>query len=256
MSTVQSVERSLSILEILSKYPEGIRLTELSSQLGLAKSTTHRLLLTLMHRNFVKQDERSELYSLGMQVVTLASSVLNNIDIRGVAHASIVELAQKTNEVVHLCIKDDDEVIYIDKVDSDRTIRMFSQVGRRVNMHCTGVGKVMLANLPIKEVKEIISKKGLPQFTPSTITDETALFEHLEIVKEQGYAIDEMEHEELIAAVAAPIYDYNNKVIAAISIAGPNQRITKERIKAELIDLILETSHNISQKMGYLGKTN
>ncbi|SFM19466.1 transcriptional regulator, IclR family [Gracilibacillus orientalis] len=252
MSQVQSVERTFSILEILSKYPEGLSIGKLSKDLELAKSTVHRLLSTLMAKGYVQQDEQSGHYRLGIQCLVLAGSLLNQLDIRTVAKEALHTLAKSSGEVVHLCIHDKNEVVYIDKVESDQTLRMYSQIGRRALMHCTGVGKALLSGFTQEQLEELIVEKGLPEFTETTITEQADLDNELRTIKARGYAIDEQEHEKGIRCIAAPIYDHDSKVVAAISIAGPADRVTMERVKGDLAQAMLDQSKHISAKLGYI----
>ncbi|QGH36490.1 helix-turn-helix domain-containing protein [Gracilibacillus salitolerans] len=254
MSQVQSVERTLSILEILAAYPEGLSIAKLSKDLELAKSTVHRLLSTLSAKGYVQQDEQSGHYRLGIQCLVLASSLLNQLDIRTVAKEALHTLAKSSGEVVHLCIHDSNEVVYIDKVESDQTLRMYSQIGRRALMHCTGVGKALLLGFTQEQLDHLIEEKGLPKFTETTITDKANLQKELKAIKERGYVIDEQEHEKGIRCIAAPLYDHDGNVIAAISIAGPADRVTNERVKGDLARAILDQSKHISAKLGYIKK--
>lgn len=252
MANVQSVDRSLSILEALAQSPKGIGLTELANKVNLAKSSAHRLLATLINKGYVVQNRETDEYLLGLKIIELSSALLENLDIRTVAKKTLEELCSQTNEVVHLCIHENGEVVYIDKFESDQTIRMHSRIGKRTMMHSTGVGKVLLSGMTADEVRSIIKEKGMVAFTPNTITQENVLFDCLEKINKEGYTIDEIENEEGIRCIAAPIYDYSGKIIAAISISGPENRVTKERIQSELIDLILQTADVVSKKMGYL----
>ncbi|WP_163539490.1 IclR family transcriptional regulator [Gracilibacillus sp. YIM 98692] len=254
MSQVQSVERTLAILELLSEYPEGLGITELSKRMTLAKSTVHRLIGTLVAKGYIQKDERSGNYRLGVQCLVLASSLLNHFDIREIAKEGLHALADRSGEVVHLCIADQNEVVYIDKVESEKTLRMYSQIGRRALMHCTGVGKALLSGWKQEKVDQMVEEKGLPRFTDTTITDKEELYNELKLIREKGYAIDEQEHEHGIRCIAAPILDYDNKVAAAISIAGPAERVTKQRIKSDLAEAILKQSQVISKKLGYIQK--
>ncbi|GAE92235.1 transcriptional regulator [Gracilibacillus boraciitolerans JCM 21714] len=251
---VQSVERTLSILELLGHYPNGLSITAVAKELNLAKSTAHRLLSTLMARGYVQQDSHSGYYCLGTQCLVLASNLLNNLDIRSVAKDALHSLSSSTEEVVHLCIEDKNEVVYIDKVESNQTLRMYSQIGRRAYMHCTGVGKVLLSDFNVDQLDQLIKEKGLPIFTENTITDRKRLLDELALIKERGYAIDEEEHEKGIRCIAAPIRDYEGSIIAAISIAGPIERVTRARVKGALAKEIIKQSCNISNKLGYIQK--
>ncbi len=253
MSNVQSVERALIILETLAQAQRGMSIKEISNKVDLAKSTTHRLLTTLMSKGYVIQDNENDDYSLGLKLVEISSSILENLDIRSYAKDALEHLRDVTNESVHLCIHENGEVVYIDKFEGNHTIRMHSKIGKRGMMHCTGVGKILLSGMTKEEISNIIRKKGLPKLTSKTITETEALYKRLEKIRTDGYDIDDIENEEGIRCMAAPIFNHRGETIAAISISGPEMRITKERIESELKRHVLETSTFISRKMGYTG---
>lgn len=151
-----------------------------------------------------------------------------------------------------MVIRDGDEAVYIDKVEGNRTIRMYSQIGRQVALHSTAVGKAILAFLPPEEVEKIIASRGLPRFTPRTISTMAALQAELAGVKERGYAIDDGENEEGIRCVGAPVFDYQGRVVAAISISGPVLNVTPERVPV-LGRLVRQAGEEISRRLGYKG---
>lgn len=251
-NTVQSLDRAIEILEMLTHEKNGFGITALAQKTALHKSTVHRLLKTLMHHGYVERDPESDNYRLGMKILYLASAILDRMDIRLLAKPFLEKLSYETREVVHLAILDEGETVYIDKVESsDSSIRMYSQIGKRGPVHCTGVGKVMLSGLSEGEVDRIIREKGMKAFTPYTITDINELKVHLDKIAIEGYAIDEREHEEGIRCVAAPIFDRNNKIIAAISVSGPVFRVTEDRL-SQLIEKIVKTSKEISYQLGYI----
>jgi len=238
----------------LAESKSGSGVTELSRAVGLHKSTVHRLLGTLMRRGYVEKELETENYRLGIKLLMLGSSILDRIDLRNIARPYIQELSKKTKEVVHIAILDEDEAVYIDKVESpDHSIRMYSQVGKRAPLHCTAVGKVLLAALKDEEAEKILRQKGMPRFTKSTITDMQQMKEELSTIRKQGYGFDEIEHEEGMRCVAAPIYDRSGKVIASISISGPIIYVTHFRMP-ELTDELLKTAKEISYQLGYTGK--
>lgn len=247
---VQSLDRALAILEELSRHESGLGVTDIGSILGLHKSTVHRLLYTLMVRGYVEKDIETEKYRLGLKVVELGQIRLENTEIRAEARPYLVKLMEQTNETVHLCILENGEVVYIDKVESSNTVRMYSRIGRRAPMHCTGVGKAIAAFLGEEEVRRIVREKGLPRKTDTTITELDELLKHFEIIRKQGYAIDDEEHDYGIRCVAAPVRDYKGDVIASISVSGPSMRITKERIN-DLAAKVIETALNISKRLAY-----
>lgn len=254
MEKVKSVDRALQILEILTNYPSGIGVTELSHKLEVAKSTTHRLLTTLQYRNYVTKDPITENYKLGTQILYLSNFILEHSSIRDISRKYLKEIADITNETVHLCIHDNGEVVYIDKVEGNQTIRMHSRIGKRGLMHSTGVGKAMLAYMEETEIRDILNEKGMESFTPNTITNEDDLFVELSKVREKGYAIDNIENELGIRCVAAPIFDFNMTPVAALSISGPENRITHDRIESELKEIVKNTAKEISIELGARGK--
>jgi DNA-binding IclR family transcriptional regulator len=249
---VQSLERALKILDVLAKNPDGLGVTEISREIDLHKSTVYRLLSTFVKWGYVDQDKKLEKYKLGLKIVELSNCILSSLGLREVARPYLEELMKYANEVVHLCVLSDGEVVYIDKVECPSTIRMYSQIGKRAPVHCTGVGKAILAFLPEEEAIRILKAKGLPQKTPNTITNLEEMLKHLEKIRELEYAVDNVEHEEGIRCVATPLFDHTNKVVASISISGPDYRVTEDRIP-ELAEKIKEIAQQISRKLGYFG---
>lgn len=248
--TVQSVDRALSIIETLSEHPNGMGLINISNNLHLPKSTTHRLLKSLISRDFVYQNEEDEKYYLSLKLAKISANLIDNIDIRKSARPYLENLSSTINEVVHLCVLDGHEVVYIDKVESSRTIRMYSQIGKRALLHCTGVGKMILSGLDAEHVDEIINKTNLPKFTNNTLVTREALLTELDTIQEQGYSLDKEEHETGIYCIAAPIYDYTEKIVAGISVSGPINRVKSNIDSGYYKDEILKTSQLISQALG------
>lgn len=249
--TIQSVDRAITVLEELSKEKDGCGITYLSNVTGLAKSTVHRLLSTLMSRGYVEKTQETDKYQLGIRVLSLTTNLLERMDIRKIAKPYIEKLSERTGEVVHIGILDKDEVVYIDKVESPRSsIRMYSQIGKRAPLYCTGLGKILLSGLDDTTVESIIKEENMIKLTENTITSLDKLKEELIEIRENGFAIDEIEHEKDIRCIAAPIYDMKGKIVAAISVAGPIIYVTKEKLP-QLIEEILKTSKEISYQLGY-----
>ncbi|WP_202079294.1 IclR family transcriptional regulator [Caldalkalibacillus salinus] len=251
MNTVQSIDRAVAILKILSDAPTGLSVTDIAKKLGLAKSTTHRLLNALLHHNIVKQDTHTQHYSLGLYLFTLASSVFEELSIREVARPHLERLCHKTNEVVHLCIQDHLDVLYIDKIESNSTIRIYSKIGRRTMFHCTSAGKALLAGMEDQALKQLVLNYKLQPFTDDTITDPLKLIKEIKEVRSQGYALDNMEHVEGVRCIGAPIYNHEGQVVASFSLSGPSERMDTDRIANELVPIVIETSQNISKLLGY-----
>jgi IclR family acetate operon transcriptional repressor len=250
--TVKSVEKACLLMEVVSDYPDGIGITELAEQVGMYKSTAHRLLGTLMRRGYIEQDRRTGKYKLGYTLLDLGMKLLSSIDLRREALPYLRELAIESNEVVHLALLDQGEMVYIEKVESSNTVRMHSRVGKRVPVHATGLGKVILAYLPRAETLALIERYGLAPLTDKTITDRAAFLRCLDDVRRVGYAVDVEENELGICCVAAPIWDHTQRVVAACSVSGPSLRMTPERMQ-ELIPLVKRTGLRISERLGYRG---
>lgn len=203
--------------------------------------------------NYVVKDEETDKYKLGLQVLFLSRNLLNHSNIVTVAKPYLEKLSQEVNETVHLCIEDRGEVIYIDKIESNQTIRMYSRIGSRAPMYCTGVGKILLSGMSPDQFEEIVSKINFIPKTPKTITSKEEFIKEIERVKIQGYALDNAENEEVLRCIASPIYDHKGKIIASFSISGPNNRVTMDVINHTLIEKMKQYSIAISRNLGYTG---
>jgi DNA-binding IclR family transcriptional regulator len=254
INLVQTIERASSILDILGQSSQGISIRELSNKIKLPKGTTHRLLSSLSYFGYVHQDPKTRNYFLGLKLVELGQLLLSQLDLRKEAEPFLRALAEKTRETVHLVFLDRNEIVYIDKVETDQNptgLKMASRVGLRNPAHSCAVGKVLLAHFSEEELKTFIKEKGLPKRAENTITDPARLKEHLRNVRSQGYAVDDEENEKGIRCVAAPVYSESGKPVAAISISGPAFRITKKVIGEKLKKEVMETALKISQRLGF-----
>ena len=247
---IQSVSRALMIMELLSKCHNGEKLTVISQKLDLNKSTTHSLISTLEHMGYVQQDQETARYSLGLKLFELGQVVHANMDLRNIAMPFLRELALKFSETVHLAILSKDEIVYIDKVDTSRSIRIGSQIGGRNAAYCTGVGKVLLAGLSDNELSDTLATVKFEKLTANTIADKEELLKHLVNIRNNGFAMDQEEIEVGLTCVAAPIKNHRGKVIAGISVSGPSSRM-----QADVFDLmtkdVMDTALQISRRLGY-----
>lgn len=251
---VQTIERVSLILDILGQNPQGISIRDLSPKVSLPKGTTHRLLSSLSYLGYVRQDSKTRNYLLGFKLVELGNLLLGQLDLRKEAAPFLKDLAERTKETVHMVILDRNEVVYIDKVEGDHNpsgLRMASRIGLRNPAHSSAVGKVLLSRFPDEELNQFLRGKGLSKRTENTITDTTQLKEHLKMVRNQGYAMDDEENEKGVRCVGAPIYDEAGRAVAAISISGPAFRVTKKMVQETLKKEVMETASKISQRLGY-----
>ncbi|MBN6885834.1 IclR family transcriptional regulator, KDG regulon repressor [Cytobacillus horneckiae] len=248
---VKSVSRALDIISIVSMKKGGLGVTEIANQIDINKSSVYRILSTLVQYGYVEQDDDTGRYKLGYKLLEISSRLLDSIDLRTEAHPFLRELENATNEVIHLVVYDQDEVVYIEKLDGNEALRMHSKVGKRAPMHCTSVGKAILSQLPVHLVHDILDRKGLPAHTNQTIVDKETLLRELIEVRHKGFALDLQENEYGITCIAVPIFDHQGKVSAAVSISGPTMRMTDERLQ-ELRPLMIQTGQQISARLGYV----
>lgn len=220
---VQSVERAFLLLELLAEARVAMPLAELARAAGLALPTAHRLLQTMLRAGYVRQLDSRD-YALGPGLIRLGSRAAPPLASR--AQPIMVELEELAQETANLAVLDGDHVAYIGQVPSRHQMRMFTEVGRRVLPHASGVGKAILSTLPDARVREIIASTGLPRFTPTTITDADALLADLREARRRGFAVDDGEREVGVRCIAVPVP--GSSPAAAISISGPSARINDE----------------------------
>ncbi len=249
--TVQSVGRALAIFETVCESDQPLSLAEISTRVNLPKATAFRLLRALSQHSLIEQDPVARTYYAGIKVFEWSNAVTRKMDLRTQALPELRGLSQRTNETVHLAILDGGDVIYIDKEETQQTIRMFSAIGKRGPAYCTGVGKVLLCHLPSDSLDRVLASSSLKRYTPNTITTVRSLKRELARIRERGYAIDKAEHESNICCVACPIYDHQGQVVAAMSLTIPSFRLPAQGIEV-FAPLVREYSNRISRKMGYV----
>lgn len=247
---VQTLERSLDILEVLAQAEEPLGVTEIGNRISLHKSTVHRILQTLCYRGYVEKEKENEHYHLGIKIVELGIRFFNDLEIRKVASPYLVDLAKAMDEVVNLVLPDDGEVVYIDKTESSHVVSMQSKVGRRAPMHCTAVGKAILSTLPEDEVLHILEVKGMRQQTINTITEPKKLLENLRQISETKVAVEEEENEIGIICLGTPIFDYSGRAIGAISVSGPASRMEEKGIQS-IGEALKQVGEQISANLGF-----
>lgn len=230
LSAVQSIERALDLLEYLAQAADWVGISELSQATGQPVGTIHRLLKTLTMRQYVARDSRTRRYALGPAFRRLAGTGLQTLDWSEIATSFLQELVEISGETANLAVLERDQAVYQAQAQPTRMVRMFTTLGNRVPLHCTGCGKVLLAYQPDSVIASVIAEAGLPRYTETTITDPGQLQQELELIRRQGYAVDNGEQEEGVRCIAAPIYNTKGKVIAALSISGPSSRVDSRRI--------------------------
>ncbi|MEJ7796817.1 MAG: IclR family transcriptional regulator [Nocardioides sp.] len=224
---VQSLERAFDLLELMSASDGEVALSWLAAESGLPVPTIHRLVRTLVSSGYVLQMP-SRRYTLGPRLIGLGTSASQKVEAWVSPH--LRSLTEVTGESANLAMLDVDRVVYVAQAASTRhTMRMFTEVGRRVYAHCTGVGKALLAQLPDDAVKDLVASAGMPAITEHTITDVTALLAELRRVRDRGYAIDDGEQELGVRCVAMAV---PGSLSTAVSVSGPASRVTPEAVPA------------------------
>ena len=248
---VQSLDRGLDILDYLSKRDEYVSLSELTSYIELDKSTVYRIMRTLLGKGYVRQDEKSRGYSLGFRVFDLSRALSSMLSLEKSATPFLKDLMERTGESAHLAILFEGMATFISRENSSEVLAINTEIGRREPLHSTALGKVLLAHLPEDEFKGFLNECVFEKFTKNTITKVTDLRKELDKVRMRGYAIDDEEYKPGVRCIAAPVYNADGIVIAAIGISGPGSRMTKKKLPA-LSKIVSEVGENLSSSLGFL----
>jgi DNA-binding IclR family transcriptional regulator len=251
--TVQIVHRIALVLHAFGLHGQGpLGITDLARATGLPKSTTHRLVTALVSEGLLIQDEDNHKYALSLRITALGATILSSHTVRKAARSTMMELRDQTHEAVHLAVLEGMEAVIIDTEDSYVFVRAVTVPGQYLPAHAVSTGKVLLAYQWLPRLREVIFQTTLTRFTAQTITDPHLLLEELLKIRALGYAISTSELEESVEAVAAPIFDRMNNVVAAISISGPSERCTPRR--DEFISAITHGGQQISQALRHIEK--
>ncbi len=245
---VPAVMRALDIIEYIAQRQEA-SFTEIFTDLGLPKSTTYQILGTLADRGYVRHSGGSTKFSLGLRLFELGSQAVTRLDIRTEGTPVLQELVDDINETAHLGILDGIEGVYLAKVEGTSPVRLYSWEGKRLHLHCTAMGKVLLAFQEPAAQADLLDRITLVKSTEHTITDRDKLVEHLKMVRERGWALDDQENEAHIRCLAAPVHAIGGGVAAAISISGLASQFDGEYL-LELSEKVRAACNKLSFKLG------
>jgi DNA-binding IclR family transcriptional regulator len=201
-------------------------------------------------RGYVEKIRDKGLYRLGLKFIELSGVFLNKLELKTEAQPYLQELATLSTQAVYLAIRDEEEIVYIDKVETFQSIRKYSIIGRRAPSYCTALGKALLTGLCNYHLEALFRDKELKTYTLRTITDLNGLIQEIEETRQRGWAEDDEEYEMGVRCIAAPIYDYRNGVIAAVSTSGSTHMIPKDDAE-RIASCVMEAATNISKRMGY-----
>ena len=227
--TVRALDRGLQLLRLLARENR-IALTGLAMQAGMPPSTAHRLLTTLQRHRFAEFDEDAQEWMIGVEAFRAGSGFLKRIDLVEASRDIMQRLMSETGETANLAIPDDGDMVFVSQVETPNPIRAFFRPGARSPMHACGAGKALLAQFTAREIEKILLRKGLPEFTPGTLTRPDRLFAELDTVRTRGWAFDDEERYAGMRCVAAPVFNAYGDAVAGISVSGPTARFTEQGI--------------------------
>jgi len=245
--SIQVIERMMSLLDALADSPEPASLKQLAAATELHPSTAHRILAAMNNARFVERQDAGT-YSLGIRLLELGAIVKSRISLREVAQPFMQELHEKIGEAINLGARHDDEIIYLERTSSGRSlVRVVYLVGGRAPLHLTSLGKLFLAADGPQKVKDYAKRTGLPGKTPHSLTTLAALEKELDKVRRHGIAFDDEEAELGLKCVAAPIRDHDGEVVAALSVSAP-----ADRHDPDWVPLLKQAADAVSHALGYI----
>ena len=247
-STVQALDRGLMLLVALAKEDKAT-LTELALRIGMPASSAHRLLVTLQKHGFVELDEATQEWMVGVEAFRIGSSFSQRTNLVEAGRDIMRRLMEETGETANLAIADDGDVVFMSQVEAHNPIRAFFGPGTRGPMHASGIGKALLADLSRSDVERILQKKGLPEFTPKTLTSSEALFSDLASTSQRGWSLDDEERYSGMRCVAAAVYNAFGEAIAGISVSGPAVRFP-DAVVSELGPKVRRAADEVTQAIG------
>jgi IclR family KDG regulon transcriptional repressor len=248
--SVRAVDRALDILFCFTREEPSLSLTQIAEKVGMSKSTVHRLLSTLENKRFIGRDRASGQYRLGFRLIEMSSLVLQDMDLQHWAHPYLQHLSDKCGETVDMGILDGNCVVYLQVVESPQRVKLAAAPGQRLPAFCTASGKAMMAFLPEEQASAVL-EEGMANYKGEIPVSPIDVYAELQQTRLRGFAISEQEYERDINAVAAPILDGQKRAVAAIAIAGPSFRLTRERLMV-LGESLRATTEAIAREVGFV----
>lgn len=246
---VQSLSRALWLMNALAECPQGLSLSEVAHRVQLPTSTAHRLLTTLQNERYVRFESERSAWQIGVQAFQVGSTFVRSRDIVAMSRPYMRRLMEESGETVNLAISDRSEVVYLAQVECHKMMRAIAGPGGRARMHCSGVGKALMAYADQGDVDELVERGGLPRETSKTISDTKALHAELARIRKLGYAVDDEENAIGLRCVASIVFDEHAEPLAGLSISGPMARMTDARLP-QLGALVLKIARDITREVG------
>lgn len=247
-SSSRAVERALAMLEAIAERDNGMTNAEISRRLEMPKSSASYILRVLERRGYLRRDIETNKYRLGLKALSLSRGALDGLDIRRIALPALQSLVERSHLTAHLAVLDHGEAVYVERVEAPGFVRMNTWVGRHMPIHCTSVGKALVAWLPEAEIKAILKESGMRKRTSKTITVCTRYLQELSRVREQGYAVDDEENNYGVRCVAAPIFDSPGRAVASVGVSGTTTQNDLDHLP-KVAELVKEAARKISQSL-------
>ena len=247
---IHVIDRAAQILDCFGFDHQELSVSEIGAKTNLHRSTAHRILMALEYNDLIQQNPENGKYRLGIKLFRLGHQAVSHLNLREICRPFLTRIMNETKETVHLAVLDEDQVLYLDKVEGPHALRMPSRVGRRIPTYCTSLGKAMLSFLDDQEVKNIFRNQVLRPYTANTVKTLSHLLTDLRMIRKRGYSVDNEEIEIGLRCVGAPIKDYTGAMVGAISVAAPSARLSSQKIHS-VGKLVVTTAEEISEKLGY-----
>lgn len=249
-NTSSTVLKALNVLETVATSSAPMSVSEIADRVGVDKSTAYRMSMTLVDAGYMIRDDYSRRYSLSYKVVTLSRNLLAENEVSRLIHETLSQISAATGETIHYSVLDRDETVLVQQVKGVQLVMVNFQVGDRSKLHCTSIGKALLAFQDVRYIEQIIAA-GLPRYASNTITDPDAFRKELRLIRSQGYAFDDHEFSDSMRCIAVPVFEGGGHVRGGISISGPDSRFTLEKLE-ELKVPVLEAAWKLSERLGGL----
>ncbi|WP_352400164.1 IclR family transcriptional regulator [Anaerotignum sp.] len=247
---VKSVLKAFQIIEELDRFGE-LSIGEISQALSMDKTTVHRLINTIKEAGYIVQNPCNRKYSNSIKIFTIGTRIIERTGLKEIARPYLETIGEQTKETINLSMHSGNDIVYVDKIESDSAIKVGIKIGTALPMYCTGMGKAILAFLPDENVNEIIDNTSFCRRTSNTVSGKEALLEQLEAVRKNGYAKDAEEYVDGLISFAAPIFDYRNSPVAAISISMPKMRYNETEQREFYVNLVKDTAGALSKELGH-----
>lgn len=250
VSKVKSLDKAFSIIEFISDYKDGLSLSEIAKFMNLSRSSVHHILSSLINNGYIKQNEKTKKYKIGLKFTDISNKFLKNLSLYSISIPYLNKLLEQINETIYLVKIDKTNLTIIETLNTSHNIRPFEIPVSRDELHATALGKIFLSSLKDKDIEERIQKNNLKKLTKNTITSFDKLMNEIREIRLSNVAYDNEELEEGLLCIATPVFNFKKDIIASVIISIPSQRCNSNK-KEEIVLKLKETARKISIELGY-----